>query len=99
MDSKQPKERFVPPPSEFSRLASFTYTDDFGNSTEALITQDGDLRIQQASDNHTLMLKLSKKDAIRMITSILCEYSNETELQEFQENINNLKAAIQDKFI
>ncbi|MEI6370982.1 MAG: hypothetical protein WCO49_14930 [Nostocales cyanobacterium ELA608] len=99
MDNKQPKERFILPPPESSRPASSTYIDDFGNYTEALITQDSDLRIQQASDSHTIMLKLSKKDAIRMVTSILVSYSIEPELEEFQETINNLKAAIQSKFI
>lgn len=97
MDSKQPRERLILPPPELAIPASATSCDDYGNFTEALITQDGDLRIQQASDNHLVMLKLSKKDAIRIITSILVAYSNEPELHDFQETINNLNAAINSK--
>ena len=98
MDSKQPKERLILPLPAFSQPASSTPIDDFGNYSEAIITQDGCLRIQQASDNHTISLKLSKKDAIRMISSILCYYSNEPELEELHESINNLTKAIKSKF-
>ncbi|OBQ28313.1 MAG: hypothetical protein AN483_16210 [Aphanizomenon flos-aquae MDT14a] len=99
MDSKQPRERLILPLPESFRSASCKFIDDFGNYTEAIITQDSCLRIQQASYNHTVSLKLSKKDAISMITSILESYSIEPELEEFKETIDNLKAAIQSKFI
>lgn len=98
MDTEKARERLALPLKEFESMASAS-VDDFGNLIEAVITQDGDLRIQLASHNHNVTLKLSKRDAIRMVTSILCAYSNEPSLQEFQENINNLNAAIKSKFI
>jgi hypothetical protein len=97
MDSKQSRERLPLTQPEGSNVAHAS-VDEFGNYNGALITQDSDLLIQQASDNYNVSLKLSKKDAIAMIMSILCLYSNEPELEDFQESINNLNKAIKSKF-